>query len=135
MPSTKREIIVAENAPAAIGPYSVGVRAGEMVFTSGQIGLDPRTGELAPGGIEAQTRQAMSNLQSVLQAAGSGLQHVLKTTVFLKNMGDFAAFNLVYGEFFPQQPPARSTVEVAALPKGALVEVECVALAIPSRGD
>ncbi|MBI4769547.1 MAG: RidA family protein [Chloroflexi bacterium] len=131
----KREIIIADKAPAAIGPYSVGVRTGDLVFTAGQVGLDRGTDELVPGGIEAQTRQVMFNLQNVLQAAGSDLRRVVKTTVFLQNMGDFAAFNKVYGEYFPDDPPARSTVAVAALPKGALVEIEAVAITMFSRGD
>ncbi len=129
----EREVVVSDKAPKAIGPYSVGVRAGGLVFTAGQIGLDPQTGELAPGGIDAQTRQVMANLRNVLQAAGSDLGQVVKTTVFLKNLTDFAAFNAVYGEFFPDSPPARSTVEAAALPKGALVEIDCVAVAALPR--
>ncbi len=135
MPPIKREIIIADKAPAAIGPYSVGVRTGDLVFTAGQVGLDRGTDELVPGGIEAQTRQVMFNLQNGLQAAGSDLRRVVKTTVFLQNMGDFAAFNKVYGEYFPDDPPARSTVAVAALPKGALVEIEAVAITMFSRGD
>ncbi len=128
MSPLEREVVVSDQAPKAIGPYSVGVRAGGLVFTAGQIGLDPQTGELAAGGIEAQTRQVMTNLQSVLRAAGSDLRHVVKTTVFLQNLSDFAAFNAVYGEYFPDSPPARSTVEAAALPKGARVEIDCIAI-------
>ena len=129
MSPLEREVVVSDQAPKAIGPYSVGISAGGLVFTAGQIGLDPQTGELAAGGIEAQTRQVMSNLRNVLQAAGSDLQEVVKTTVFLKNLSDFAAFNAVYGEYFPDSPPARSTVEAAALPKSALVEIDCIAIA------
>ena len=128
--SNTPETIVSDRAPQPIGPYSVAVRLGDLIFTAGQVALDRRTGELAPGGIEEQTRQVMTNLRYVLQAAGSDFAHVLKTTVFLKNMADFPAFNKIYGESFPANPPARSTVEVAALPKGALVEIECVAVRI-----
>ena len=124
-----REVIQTDQAPAAVGPYSQAVRAGGLIFTAGQIALDPATGAMVDGGIEEQTRRALRNLQSVLEAAGSGLAGVLKTTVFLTDMGAFAAMNAVYAEFFPSSPPARSAVEVAALPKGALFEIECVALA------
>ena len=125
----EREVVASDQAPKAIGPYSVGVRAGGLIFTAGQIGLDPYTGELVAGGVEPQTRQVMTNLRNVLQAAGSDLRHVVKTTVFLKSLSDFAAFNAVYAEYFPDSPPARSTVEAAALPKGALVEIDCIAIA------
>jgi 2-iminobutanoate/2-iminopropanoate deaminase len=124
-----REVMHTDRAPAAVGPYSQAIRAGGLVFTAGQIALDPATGAMVDGGIEEQTRQALRNLQAVLEAAGSDLAGVLKTTVFLTDMGTFAAMNAVYGEFFPSSPPARSAVEVAALPKGALFEIECVALA------
>ncbi len=124
-----REVMHTDRAPAAVGPYSQAIRAGGLVFTAGQIALDPATGAMVDGGIEEQTRQALRNLQAVLEAAGSDLAGVLKTTVFLTDMGAFAAMNAVYGEFFPSSPPARSAVEVAALPKGALFEIECVALA------
>jgi 2-iminobutanoate/2-iminopropanoate deaminase len=133
--SEGKKIVVTENAPRAIGPYSQAVRIEELVFTAGQIGLDPATMELVEGGIEAQTRQVLTNLKNVLEAAGSGLNYVIKTTVFLKDMADFAAMNAVYAEFFGENPPARSTVAVAALPKGALVEIECVALLAPLRGE
>ena len=123
-----KKIITSEKAPQAIGPYSVAIQAGDYVFTSGQLGLDPQTGNLAPGGIEAETRQALTNLQYVLTAAGSGLERVVKTTVFLKDMDDFPKMNAIYGEFFKENPPARSTVQVAALPKAGLVEIEAVAL-------
>jgi 2-iminobutanoate/2-iminopropanoate deaminase len=124
-----KTIITSKNAPQAIGPYSVAVRAGDFIFTSGQLGLDPAIGSLIPGGIEAETRQALNNLQHVLIDAGSGLEKVVKTTVFLKDMNDFPKMNSVYGEFFPAEAPARSTVQVVALPKNGLVEIEAVALA------
>ena len=111
-----------------MGPYSQAVRVGNLVYTAGQIGLDPATGKLQAG-LEAQTRQVMANLRAVLEAAGASLGSVVKTTIFLTDMGDFAAVNAIYGEFFPDAPPARSTVAVAALPLGALVEIEVVALA------
>ncbi len=122
-----KRIIHTDAAPAAIGPYSQAVRAGDFVFTAGQIGLDPATGEMVPGGVEAQTRQALRNLQAVLEAAGASLHQVVKTTVFLADMNDFAAMNAVYATFFAAEPPARSAVQAAALPKGALVEIEAVA--------
>ncbi len=115
-----------DKAPAAIGPYSQAIVSGNLVFTSGQIPLDPSTGLLVPGGIEEQARQAISNLAFVLEAAGSSLDKVVKTTCFLKSMGDFAAFNQVYAGYFASCP-TRSCVEVAALPKGALVEIEATA--------
>ena len=121
------KIIHTENAPAAIGPYSQAIEANGLVYTSGQIALNPQTGALAGGTIEAQTEQAIQNLKAVLEAAGSGLDKVVKTTCFLQRMGDFAAFNAIYEKHFPGKP-ARSCVEVAALPKGALVEIEAVAL-------
>ncbi|MEK6575206.1 MAG: RidA family protein, partial [Chloroflexota bacterium] len=117
-----------DSAPKAIGPYSQAIRVGDFVFTAGQIALDPATGELAGATIEEQTRRALTNLMAVLEAAGSGLGKVVKTTVFLANLADFAKMNAVYGEFFPGNPPARTTVQVAALPRGALVEIECVAI-------
>jgi 2-iminobutanoate/2-iminopropanoate deaminase len=130
-----KKIVSTEKAPKAIGPYSQAIRVEHLVFTAGQIGLDPATMEIVAGGIEAQTRQVLKNLKNVLEAADSGLNFVVKTTVFLQNMSDFAAMNAVYSEFFPENAPARSTVAVAALPKGALVEIECTALLSPSRGD
>jgi len=130
-----KKIVSTEKAPKAIGPYSQAVLAEDLVFTSGQIALDPSTMEFVEGGVEAQTRQVLTNLRHVLETADSGLNFVIKTTVFLKDMGDFAKMNAVYAEFFPENPPARSTVEVAALPKGALVEIECIARLNPSRGD
>jgi 2-iminobutanoate/2-iminopropanoate deaminase len=122
-----KTVIASERAPKAIGPYSVAIRAGELVFTSGQLGLDPQNGNLVPGGIEAETRQALTNIRHVLADSGSGMQMVVKTTVFLKDMADFASMNSVYAEFFPEKPPARSTVQVAALPKGGSVEIDAVA--------
>lgn len=124
----RKEIITTENAPAAVGPYSQAVRAGDFVYTAGQVALDPSTGEVEATGIAAQTRQALQNLRAVLQAAGSGLDRVVKTTVFLQDMGEFAAMNEAYEEFFGDEPPARSAVEVAALPLGVRVEIEAVAL-------
>ena len=121
------ETIIAPKAPAALGPYSAAVRVGELIFTSGQIPADPASGEIAPGGIAEQTEQSLKNLSAVLEAAGSGLDQVIKTTCFLTEMADFAAFNAAYGKYFSDHKPARSTVAVKALPKGALVEIECVA--------
>jgi 2-iminobutanoate/2-iminopropanoate deaminase len=123
-----KKVITSANAPRALGPYSVAVRAGDFVFASGQLGLDPATGDLVPGGIEAETRQSLTNLRHVLADAGSSLEGALKTTVFLKDMAEFAKMNAVYAEFFPENPPARSTVQVAALPKGGTVEIEIIAL-------
>ena len=116
------------DAPAAVGPYSQAITIGDFVFTAGQVALDPAGGELVGADVAAQTEQVIRNLRAVLAAAGSDLAHVVKTTVFLKSMGDFAAMNAVYARHFPEPFPARSTVEVGALPKGGLVEIECVAL-------
>lgn len=126
---TTLEVIHTDNAPKAIGPYSQAVRVGSFIHTAGQVALDPATGQLVEGGIEAQTRQVLRNLSHVLDAAGSSLRHVVKTTVFLKDMGEFAQMNTAYGEMFGEHRPARSTVQVAALPRGAAVEIECVAVA------
>ena len=123
-----RQIIQSANAPQAIGPYSQAIRTDFALFTAGQVGMDPATGELVSNSVEDQTRQALKNLQNVLEAGGSGLAHVVKTTVFLKDMNDFSKMNAIYAEFLGESPPARSTVAVAALPKGALVEIEAVAL-------
>ena len=128
-----KKIITTDQAPKAIGPYSVAVQAGMFVYASGQAGLDPKTGELVPGGIEAETRQVLTNLQHVLEAAGTSLSAAVKTLVFLTDMGNFAKMNAIYAEFFPSNPPARSTVAVAGLPKGACVEIEVVALAAPGK--
>jgi 2-iminobutanoate/2-iminopropanoate deaminase len=120
-----------EEAPAAVGPYSQAIRIGEFVFTAGQVALDPATGEIVGDDVTVQTEQVMHNLKSVLAASGSSLEQVIKTTVFLQSMGDFAAMNAVYARHFPEPFPARSTVEVGALPKGGLVEIECIALVSP----
>ncbi len=122
-----KEIIVAENAPAAIGPYSHAVVINDMVFTSGQLGLIPETGKL-PEGVEAQTEQALINLRNVLKASGADMEHVVKTTVFVQDLADFAKVNAIYAKFFATNPPARSCVQVAKLPAGGLVEIEAVAV-------
>ncbi|HPO57405.1 MAG TPA: RidA family protein [Anaerolineaceae bacterium] len=122
-------VVTAEKAPVAIGPYSAAIRVGDFVYTSGQLGLDPASGNLVEGGVEAETRQALENLKAVLEAAGAGLKDVVKTTVFLRDMGDFAKMNAIYAGFFIEKPPARSAVQVAALPKGGAVEIEAVAFA------
>jgi 2-iminobutanoate/2-iminopropanoate deaminase len=123
---TSRQAVTSSGAPAAIGPYSQAIAVDETVYCSGQIGLDPLTGELADG-LEAQAERAMRNLSAVLDAAGVTMADVVKTTIFLTDMGNFAAVNTIYATFVPDPPPARSTVAVAALPKGALVEVEAIA--------
>ncbi len=122
-----RHVVYTDQAPQPVGPYSQAIAAGGSVFTAGQVGLVPGTTELAGGDVASQTRQALENLKAVLDAAGSGLDQVVKTTVFLKDIGDFAAMNEVYAEYFTDDPPARSAVEVARLPLDALVEIECVA--------
>lgn len=124
----KKEIIATDTAPAAVGPYSQAVRIGNLVYTAGQIPLDVATGKLVEGDIQAQTEQVLKNLTAVLEAAGSSPDQVIKTTVFLRDMADFAAMNEVYGRLFGQNPPARSTVSVAGLPLGAMVEIEAIAL-------
>ncbi|MGW8318821.1 MAG: RidA family protein [Candidatus Promineifilaceae bacterium] len=124
----EKVIIATPNAPAAVGPYSQGVRAGNLVYTAGQVALDPATGKLVEGDIEAQTHQVFRNLQAVLRAAGTDLANVVKTTVFLQDMDHFAAMNQAYAQHFAGQPPARTTVQLAKLPLGALVEIEAVAL-------
>lgn len=123
-----KKIITSNKAPAAIGPYSVGVSTGSLVFTAGQLGVDPASGNLVEGGIEAQTRQALENLKTILEAGGTSLENVVKTTVFLKDINEFTKMNGVYGEYFTQNPPARSAIQVAALPKGGAVEIEAVAV-------
>jgi 2-iminobutanoate/2-iminopropanoate deaminase len=123
-----KKIIFTEKAPKAIGPYSQAVRTESLVFTAGQAGLDPVTGELVQGGIEAQTRQVLTNLKDILEAADSGLNFAVKTTVYLKDMNDFSKMNAIYSEFFPENPPARSTIAATGLPKGALVEIEVIAM-------
>lgn len=122
-----KNVIFTEKAPAALGPYSQAIEANGFVFASGQIGLDPATGQ-APEGVEAQAEQALTNLAAVLEAAGTSLDQVVKTTVFIQNMNDFAAINAVYAKFFTKDCPARSCVEVAKLPKGLLIEVEAIAV-------
>jgi 2-iminobutanoate/2-iminopropanoate deaminase len=124
-----KEIIYTDKAPHAIGPYSQVIQANGFVFASGQIPTDPQTGQFVPGGIEAQTEQVLRNLAAVLEAAGSGLNRVVKTTVFLAYMEEFAAMNEVYGKFFSEKPPARATVEAVSLPRGARVEIDAIALA------
>ena len=125
----KRQVIATDAAPKAIGPYSQAVWAGELLFCAGQIPLDPATMKLVEGDITVQTRRALTNLSSVLEAAGSSLSRVLKTTVFLSDFNDFQAMNAVYAEFFGAHPPARSTIQAARLPAGALVEIEAIAIA------
>jgi 2-iminobutanoate/2-iminopropanoate deaminase len=123
-----KQIISTQNAPGAIGPYSQGVRIGDLVYTAGQVALAPQTGELVEGGIEEQTEQVMKNLAAILAAAGASLANVVKTTIFLTDMNDFAKVNRVYGSFFTDAPPARSTVQVSALPRvGAKIEIEAIA--------
>ena len=124
-----REVIATNEGPKAIGPYSQAIKANGLVFLSGQIALDPATQQLISGDVAAQTERVLQNLAGILKAAGSSLHQVVKTTVFLKNMSDFAAMNEVYGRYFTEAPPARSTVEVARLPKDVLVEIDVVALA------
>ncbi len=125
---SSKKIISTTNAPAAIGPYSQGVRAGSFIFLSGQIPIDPATGNIVDGDIAAQTRRVLENLRGVLEAAGSSLDDVVGTTVYLADMGDYAAVNEVYGEFFKGSKPARATVEVARLPRGVGVEIEGIAM-------
>lgn len=132
--SCKKEIVITENGPKAIGPYSVGVKANSFVFAAGQLGLDPATGELVQGGVEAETRQALLNLKAILEAAGSSLEYAVKNTVFLRDINDFGKMNIVYGEFFKENPPARSAFQVGALPKGAAVEIESIAM-LPCNCD
>lgn len=124
-----RDVIATSQAPKAIGPYSQAIRAGGLIFTSGQVAIDPATQQVIAGDVAAQTDRVLKNLSAVLQASGSSLEKALRCTVFLKNMGDFAAMNEVYGRYFTAAPPARSTVEVARLPKDVLVEIDVIALA------
>ena len=123
-----RKIVATDKAPGAAGPYSQGVVAGGFVFTSGMLALDPQTGDVVSEDVGGQTRQALTNLQYILEAAGSSLDRAVKITVFLTDIGNFSQMNAVYGEFFPSDPPARSTVEVGPLPKGALIEIDAIAL-------
>ena len=128
-PSAGKRVVRTEQAPAAIGPYSQAVIANGLVFAAGQVALDPRTGQLVPGDVRIQTKRVMENIKAVLAAAGSTMDRVVKTTVFLRDLNDFGPMNEVYGEYFQESPPARSTVQVAKLPRDAVVEIEVVALA------
>jgi 2-iminobutanoate/2-iminopropanoate deaminase len=123
-----KDIIKTDRAPKAIGPYSAGVRTNSFVFTAGQLGIIPETGNIIEGGIESETRQALKNIQHILEEAGSSLNLIVKTTVFLQDMAEFSRMNTIYAEFFTENPPARSTVQVAALPKGGAIEIEAIAL-------
>jgi 2-iminobutanoate/2-iminopropanoate deaminase len=123
-----KKVITSDKAPKAIGPYSIAILTGNLIFASGQLGIDPATGNLVPGGIEAETRQALNNLRNVLANAGSGLELVVKTIVFMKDMAEFTKMNTIYAEFFKENPPARSTIQVAALPRDGNVEIEAVAI-------
>lgn len=129
-----RESLTCDQVPAAIGPYSVAVSSGSLIFVSGQLGLDKETGQMVEGGIQAQTKQALTHMKAILEGAGSSMQDVLKTTVFLMDMGQFAEMNAVYAEFFTENFPARSAIQVSALPKGGIVEIEAIALA-PHKHD
>jgi len=124
----KKTVIQTEKAPKAIGPYSQAIRAGNFLFLSGQIALDPKTGELVEGDIGRQTQQVLENIKGVLESQKLGMEDVVKVTIFLKNIGDFSRVNEVYGTYFPSSPPARSTVEVARLPRDADIEIEAIAL-------
>jgi 2-iminobutanoate/2-iminopropanoate deaminase len=125
---TEKIVVKTDNAPAAIGPYSVGVCFGNLIFTAGQLGIDPKCGEIVKGGIGEETRQALTNIQTILNAAGTKMDKVIKTTVYLKDMEEFVAMNAVYAEFFTDNFPARTTVQVAALPKQAAIEIEAIAI-------
>jgi len=135
MAAESRDVLVPDRVPPPIGPYSLGIRFQDFVFASGTIGLDPATGKMVPGGVEAETRQALQNLSNILQSGGSSLADVVKTTVFLVDIGQFPTMNRVYAEFFPKDPPARSTLQVVALPGGAQVEVEAIAARGRPMGD
>jgi 2-iminobutanoate/2-iminopropanoate deaminase len=130
MPELIKEIIKTDKAPKAIGPYSAGVKTEEFIFTAGQLGIVPESGNIHEGGIENETRQALTNIQHILEETKSSLRWVVKTTVYLRDMNDFARMNAVYAQFFPDNPPARTTIQVAALPKNAAVEIEAIALTI-----
>jgi len=130
MPNPIKDIIKTARAPKAIGPYSAGVKTERLIFTAGQLGINPESGDIVEGGIESETRQALLNIQHILEDAGSSLSWVVKTTVYLQDMAEFTRMNTIYGEFFIENPPARSTVQVAALPKSAAVEIEAIALVI-----
>ncbi len=124
-----KKIISTTDAPSAIGPYSQGVRAGSIIYFSGQIPLDPKTGQLVSGGIDEQTRRVMENVAALLKSQGLGFEHVVKTTIFLASINDFQAVNEIYGSFFKQAPPARTTIQAGGLPRGALIEIEVIAMA------
>jgi 2-iminobutanoate/2-iminopropanoate deaminase len=124
-----RTVVTTNDAPAAVGPYSQAIHTGTLIFTAGQVPLDPESGELVTGSIEEQTHRVLQNLSAILEAAGSGLDRAVKMTVFMTDLGGFLAMNEVYASYFPTDPPARSAVQVAALPLGADIEIECVALA------
>lgn len=128
MPIPRKDVVYSENAPKPIGPYSQAVQVGNMLFCSGQVALDAQTGQVAASDVEGQTRKVMENIAAVLQAGGSAFDQVVKTTIFLKSMGDFPKVNEIYGSYFKADPPARSTVEVSRLPKDVLVEIEVIAL-------
>jgi len=128
MSESSKEIIRTEKAPKAIGPYSAGVKTEQFIFTAGQLGIIPESGNIVDGGIENETRQAIINIQHILEEAGSSLNSVVKTTVFLRDMNEFSRMNVVYGEYFKENPPARSTIQAAALPKNGAVEIEAIAL-------
>ena len=130
-----RQIVATDRAPAAVGPYSQAVCAGGFVFTAGQVGLDPTTGKLVGEDVASQTRQTLQNIENILKAAGSCLHHAVKTTVYLAAIADFGAMNAVYAEFFPEEPPARATLQAAALPLGARVEIEVIAEACECDAD
>ena len=130
-----KKIISTNEAPAAVGPYSQAVRAGAMVFCAGQIPLDPKTGQIVTGDIGAQTRRVMNNITAVLKASDLNFNHIVKTTIFLTDLGDFQTVNEIYGSYFKQEPPARSTVQVSALPKGAHVEIEVIAMVEQNEGN
>ncbi|HWQ45737.1 MAG TPA: RidA family protein [Longilinea sp.] len=121
-----KQVITTDGAPKAIGPYSAGIKVCHFIYSAGQIGLDPATGNLVEGGVTAETRRALENLKAIVEAGGAELKQIVKTTVFLRDIADFAAMNAVYAEYFTENPPARSAVQVAALPKGAAVEIEAV---------
>jgi 2-iminobutanoate/2-iminopropanoate deaminase len=125
---SEKKVVATEKAPKALGPYNVAIQAGDFVFTAGQVGIDPDTNSIVEGGVEAETRQALTNIKNVLEASGSNLGLVVKTTVFLRDMNDFSKMNAVYAEFFTENFPARSAVQVAALPKNAAVEIETIAI-------
>ncbi len=129
-----KKIIATPDAPAAVGPYSQAVRVGSTIYCAGQIPLDPKSGQIVSGGIDAQTRRVMENITAVLKAEGLGFDHIVKTTIFLMDLADFQTVNEIYGSYFKQAPPARSTVQVAGLPKGARVEIEVIAVVDGNSG-